>query len=499
MQNLKFRSNASLALYGTRRTRRYWWLTPVLAFAAGGLYAALNLEQTAALPGDSTPYAVTVPLELPSIPSATGTGKQGPPATFPPAQSVAKPAVPQGHVSAADKASSLFNVSPAVQSAILLSTSIPESSVPVDAGRWLVHEIHAGENLARIFKKFGLSPQLLYRIVNSGDPAKQLNCIKPGQTLRIHLDGKDRFTELAYQIDPARKLRVSQDGEELTATLVELQPKTRIAEASGVIESSLFESAQKAGLSDTLTMQLAGIFGWDIDFALEIRSGDLFSVVFQEDWLDGSKLADGPILAAEFVNQGKVYRAVLFEDASGKTDYYTPDGMRMRKTFLRTPVKYSRISSGFTKRRWHPVLKRWRSHKGVDYAAPTGTPVKAAGDGKVAFIGRKGGYGKVIFLRHRGKYTTVYGHLSRFAKGLKPGKQVRQGQLIGHVGKTGLATGPHLHYEFRVNGKHRNPLKVTLPPPAPIAEKYAKAFKKTLKPLLVKLDSLKRTMVADAL
>ncbi len=363
----------------------------------------------------------------------------------------------------------------------------------------LTYTIKSGDSLARIFREFGLSAGLLHRIVNSGKPAKQLARIKPGQVLHIHRDDKERFTELVYEINPAKTLRVKQHNAGFTSELVQREVESRKAEGSGIIESSLFESAQKAGLSDALTMKLAGIFGWDIDFALGIRSGDRFSVIYSEQWLDGEKLKDGPILAAEFTSRGKVYRAVKFEDAKGNVGYYTPDGKQMKKTFLRTPVRFSRISSKFTKRRWHPVLKRMRSHKGVDYAAPTGTPVKAAGAGKISFVGRKGGYGKAIFIKHEGSYTTVYGHLSRYAKGICKGKSIRQGQLIGYVGSTGLASGPHLHYEFRVNGKHKDPLKVTFAPAAPINKKYLPAFRKATHPLLARLDSLKRTLVADAL
>ena len=202
------------------------------------------------------------------------------------------------------------------------------------------------------------------------------------------------------------------------------------------------------------------------------------------------------IVAVEFTNQGREIRAVRYSDPKGETDYYSPDGRSMRKAFLRTPVKFSRISSGFTKRRWHPVLNRARAHKGVDYAAPIGTAVKATGNGKVQFVGRKGGYGKTIILQHGGSYTTLYAHLSRYARGLRSGKRVRQGQVIGYVGKTGLASGPHLHYEFRVKGSHRDPLRVRLPKAMPIAESYREDFTTQTQSLLVQLDLLRRAHLA---
>ena len=206
-------------------------------------------------------------------------------------------------------------------------------------------------------------------------------------------------------------------------------------------------------------MELAGIFGWDIYFALNIRRGDHFTVVYDQLYLDGKKIGNGDILAAEFVNQGQVYRAVRYEKPNGTADYYTPDGNSMRKEFLRTPVAFTRISSRFSLGRYHPILNRIRAHKGVDYAAPTGTPIKATGDGRVAFRGRKGGYGNVVILDHGRGYSTLYGHMSRFARGERVGTRVHQGQVIGYVGSTGMATGPHLHFEVRADGVTTDPVR----------------------------------------
>jgi murein DD-endopeptidase MepM/ murein hydrolase activator NlpD len=208
-------------------------------------------------------------------------------------------------------------------------------------------------------------------------------------------------------------------------------------------------------------------------------------------------LRDGDIIAAEFVNQGRSYKALRYKDPKGDVDYYAPDGKRLRKKFLRTPVNFTRISSGFSLHRKHPILNVIRAHKGVDYAAPTGTPIRAAGDGKVVFKGRKGGYGKVIILRHGAIYSTVYGHMSRYARGLSVGKRVRQGQIIGYVGMTGLATGPHLHYEFRVHGVHRNPLTVKLPAAAPLPARYHADFQAHTEEALARLRLLSRIQVAS--
>ena len=255
-------------------------------------------------------------------------------------------------------------------------------------------------------------------------------------------------------------------------------------------------SGSRAGLSDNTIMQLAGIFGWDIDFALDIRNGDQFSVIYETRYLDGEKIGDGDIIAAEFTNQGKSYQAVRYTDAANDNEYYSASGRSMRKAFLRTPVKFSRISSRFTKKRWHPVLKKWRSHRGVDYAASRGTPVKATSNGKITHRGRKGGYGKAVFIQHGKTYTTVYGHLNSYAKGLRKGSKVKQGQIIGYVGSTGLATGPHLHYELRVNGVHRNPRTVALPKADPIASSERAAFEQIASVRLEQLSNNKRIMLA---
>ncbi|MEJ2426098.1 MAG: peptidoglycan DD-metalloendopeptidase family protein, partial [Candidatus Thiodiazotropha sp.] len=293
-------------------------------------------------------------------------------------------------------------------------------------------------------------------------------------------------------------LEITPDDDSFNASLNNREVEIRSNQLSGTIENSLYLAAKKAGLSEKLIMQLADIFGWDVDFALEIRSGDRFTVISQEDYLDGEKLKDGPILAAEFVNQGKTYRAIRYTDETGHTDYYTPEGRSMRKAFLRAPVDFRRISSKFTQERWHPVLGKKRPHRGVDYAAKTGTPIKAAGDGKVIFRGKKGGYGNTVIIQHGQTYTTLYGHMSKFNKSAKRGSRVKQGQVIGYVGQTGLATGPHLHYEFRVNGVHRNPLTVKLPAAEPIAEKYRDDFIVKSQPLISKLELINRTIVANA-
>ena len=370
--------------------------------------------------------------------------------------------------------------------------------VPATPGTWVEDKVKSGDSLARIFSRNNLSAGLLHRIVHSSKEAKKLALIKPGETLRFRLDDEGNLLELIYQKSPISSVQILPDGESFKLKEIERGLDRRITHASGTITDSLYQSAQRQGLSDALIMELANIFGWDVDFALEIRSGDQFSLIYEEKYLDGEKYRNGPILAAEFVNRGKVFRAIRYEDEKGHGSYFSPDGNSMQKVFLRAPVDFRRISSRFTRSRWHPVLGKKRAHRGVDYAAATGTPIKAAGDGRVVYRGRKGGYGRTVIIKHGQKITTLYGHMSKYRGSVKKGTRVRQGQVIGYVGKSGLATGPHLHYEFRVNGVHRNPLTVKLPPSAPIDKKYREDFEKKSEPLLAELDRMSRTMVASA-
>ena len=328
--------------------------------------------------------------------------------------------------------------------------------------------------------------------------AEKLARITPGQEIDFYVNDESNLTRLVHRLDRTRALHVSRDGDTFTFEEVVEPPEVTIATATGVIDSSLFRAGQLAGLSDNLIMQMATIFGWDVDFVLDIRDGDRFALIFEEQFKDGEKIGEGPIVAAEFTNRGRRIRAVRYVDPTGHADYFTKDGRRMRKAFLRTPVNFTRISSRFSLSRRHPILHKLRAHRGVDYAAPRGTAVKASGDGQVVFAQRKGGYGLTVILQHGSDYTTLYAHLSRFSKGIRPGSQVRQGQIIGYVGSTGLATGPHLHYEFRVRGVHRDPLKVELPRAAQLAEQYMAEFREKAKPLLASLDLVTRTSIATA-
>jgi len=353
---------------------------------------------------------------------------------------------------------------------------------------WLDEKVRRGDSLAHLFKRNKLSPQDLHKIMRLGKVTRPLKYIQPGQTFKFRLNEKQQLIEMVYQQNRFQSLRIERQDEGFVASTLSRVAQKRQQHISGTIQSSLFVDAKSAGMNAALIMDLVSIFGWDIDFALDLRKGDTFSLLYEEHFLDGLKIKDGDILAARFTNQGRTYHAIRYTDPKGNSNYYTPEGLSMRKAFLRTPVDFRRISSRFGKRK-HPVLNRMRLHKGVDYAASRGTPVKASGDGKIIFRGRKGGYGKAIIIRHGGRYSTLYAHLNNFKRGLYNGKFVKQGQIIGYVGSTGRATGPHLHYEFRINGVHRNPLTVKLPNAAPINKNFKIDFKQHAVKLLAQLDA----------
>jgi murein DD-endopeptidase MepM/ murein hydrolase activator NlpD len=358
---------------------------------------------------------------------------------------------------------------------------------------WLSVTIKSGDNLSSIFGSHGLSKNDLHQILSLGEMVKELRWLQPGQQIHIQRNDDGGIEKLVKEIDFARELhieKVPESDQGFVSQVHERDVEMRRAHTSGHIEMSLFSDGQKAGLTDLQILQLVKIFGWDIDFALDIQPGDRFSVIFEEFYFNGEKVKTGDILAAEFINNDQVYRAVRYSDSSGHTNYYTPEGDSMQKAFLRTPVKIGSISSHFDKNRKHPILNKIRAHKGVDYAAPTGTPVYATGNGKVTVVNWKSGYGKTVQIQHGDKYSTLYGHLSDYAKDLNVGDKVRQGQIIGYVGSTGLATGPHLHYEFHVNGVHKNPLTVALPKAMPIEAEYRADFRSKTSALVAQLDRL---------
>lgn len=354
---------------------------------------------------------------------------------------------------------------------------------------WQSVTVKPGDSLALIFSRLSLSPASLYKLMSLGKEVSNLKKIQPGQKINFHIEDNELIA-LEYEMGLTNTLKIYKKGNKFTSEVTHIELEKVVKHTSAVINDSLFLSGKRAGLSDNLIMQLVAIYGWDIDFALDIREGDSFTVIYEERYKEGVKVSDGPIIAAEFVNRNTPLRAVRYEHEDGRVDYYADNGDAMRKAFLRTPVELARISSRFNLKRKHPILNRIRAHKGVDYAAATGTPIKATGDGTVILAGIKGGYGRTIILKHGATYSTLYGHLHRYAKGVRTGSRVKQGQIIGYVGKSGLATGPHLHYEFRINGVHRNPLTVKLPKVESISKKDLPEFKLKINPMIAELDRL---------
>ena len=357
---------------------------------------------------------------------------------------------------------------------------------------WNEVRVRPGDSLARIFKRRELSASDLHAVLESGPETARLRRIHPGEVLQYRTDPDGRLLALRYEFSRLEAMEATRPSaaDRFTSSLEQREPERRVAVVEGVIDSSLFLAAMAAGIDDATAMRLADIFQWDIDFVLDIRRGDRFHFVLEELWLDDEKLGDGAILAAGFINQGDAYRAVRYVDSEGYASYYTPEGMAMRKTFLRAPLEFSRISSNFNPRRRHPIWKTVRPHRGIDYAAPSGTPVMAAGDGKVITATANEASGNFLVIQHGETYQTKYLHLSRFARSMKPGRRVSQGDVIGYVGATGWATAPHLHYEFLVHGVHQNPRTVDLPKAVPIAASERPRFLEMTRDMIARLDAL---------
>jgi murein DD-endopeptidase MepM/ murein hydrolase activator NlpD len=347
--------------------------------------------------------------------------------------------------------------------------------------------VHPNDTLDAIFRRLKLNLADLASLRALPGLKARLDSLRPGESLHfMHRDGA--LVGLERRLNEEQTLKVVRDESGLKADVLQNPLESRPRTLHAVISSSLFESVENAGGHDQTAVALADIFGWDIDFVLDIQPGDSFVVSYQELYQDGVYVKDGPILAALFINQGRQYRAVRYVDPEGGAHYYTPDGRSMRKAFLRAPLEFTRVSSGFNSARKHPILNLIRAHKGVDYAAPIGTPVRAAGDGRIAYAGPKGGYGNVVEIDHSRSIVTVYGHLSRFAKGTRVGQHVTQGTVIAYVGMTGLATGPHLHYEYRVNGVFKNPQTISLPDAGPIDARWREDFQTRTAPILASLE-----------
>ena len=379
-----------------------------------------------------------------------------------------------------------------------LEASSSESYVPgLNDDQWQLEVVKKNETVGEIFSRLRLSATELHRVLSFSDNTAKLAKVFPGEQIAFQIHDGD-LQALQFDANEKERVLLKIDGETLTEKLIARSLETRVSYASATIRHSLFGDGSKADMSQRLIFRMAELFNYDIDFAQDLQPGDSFAVVYEQVYRDGERLRDGEILAATFVNQGKRYEIFRHISDNGQVDYLGIDGRSRKKAFIRTPVDFTRITSLFSPNRKHPILGRMRRHMGVDYAAPTGTPIKTSGNGVIKTIGWMNGYGNTVIVAHKGGIETLYGHMSRFPKGLKRGDRVKQSETIGYVGSTGLSSGPHLHYEFRIGGTHRDPLSVDLPIADPLSTRELAQFKKTLSPLVAHLRLMEAAHVAKA-
>lgn len=362
-----------------------------------------------------------------------------------------------------------------------------------------IDNVRRDDTLASLLNRLNIHDNEAIQFLRTSHDAQIFSShLIPNRNIEAQTTMDGQLLKLEYELDDDAVLQVhaTEHGFQVSTQALSLDKQLMIKSAK--ITSSLFGATEAADIPDRIALQLADIFASEIDFNEDIRKGDTMNVVYEAYYHEGNLIKTGKILAAEFINNGKTYKAIHFGNGESKYHYYTPEGKSIHKAFLRSPLEFSRISSGFSAARFHPVLQRMRAHKGVDFAAPTGTGVKASGNAIVSFVGVKGGYGNVIILKHENKVSTVYGHLSRFAKGLRIGSRIEQGQLIGYVGMTGLASGPHLHYEFLQADVHKDPMKVALPTQIPLSSALKPAFDKVRDEMMSKLDLLHATNIASS-
>jgi murein DD-endopeptidase MepM/ murein hydrolase activator NlpD len=384
-----------------------------------------------------------------------------------------------------------------VVQAVALSPALARGEESADA-YWREERIQRGDTVGSILARLQVSDPAAVDYLRTARDVRLLRQLVPGRTVRAITRDDGTLVSLRYLSGDGTELSVDRADTGFVAQEAMAGTDTRLLMASGEVATSLFAATDAAGLDDTVAVQLAEIFSGEVDFHRDLRPGDRFAVIYEGFFSAGEMARTGRIVAAEFSSQGRLLRALYFKDRDGRDGYYTAEGRNLRKVFLRSPLEFSRISSGFSAARFHPVLQTWRAHKGVDYSAPVGTRVRATADGQVKFVGQRGGYGNVMILRHHNGYSTLYGHLSGFAKGVGVGQRVSQGDVIGYVGMTGLATGPHLHYEFRLNDVHQNPLKLAAPEAPSVSRETRAQFEQATRPLIDRLELLGETRLTLA-
>ena len=381
----------------------------------------------------------------------------------------------------------------AIEEITLPQVVLEESST---ASYWRNERVQRGDTVDELLRRLSIEDVAASNYLRKSVEANSFRKLSTGTEVQAETSATGSLIALRYLGDNSAQILIDkQDGAFHTKTLP-AQLENRLFVRTGEIKTNLYSATDEAGLPEAAANQLNELFSGDIDFHHDLRKGDKFTVVYEMTYSNGALLHTGRIQAAEFINQGHTYRAVYFQQDAQHGDYYTPEGKSVHKAFLRSPIEFSRVSSRFSMSRFHPILNKWRSHKGVDFAAPMGAKVKVTADGTISVVGKQGGYGNVIMVNHQGRYTTVYGHLSRFAAGLHHGQHVAQGEVIGYVGMTGLATGPHLHYEFKVDGQQHDPLRVALPDAKPIAHASLAAFQPVANDFIAHLNLLRNTNLA---
>lgn len=342
---------------------------------------------------------------------------------------------------------------------------------------WLIFVTKKGDTLASLFKQAGLSPKTLSALLKDNPHAKKLTTIKPGQKIQLSLSQK-KFNKLIVPLNPMQSLVVSKEQDKYKTVINSRKVSHHNRYVTATVEGSLHATAKKMGISHKLIYQLSKIFNWEIDFSKDVREGDRFTIVYKAYFIENKPVGTGEIIAATYTTRrGKSFRAIRHTNPDGQAGYYNESGQSLEKAFTRYPVKYSHISSTFSLSRMHPVLKKKRPHKGVDLAAPLGTPIRSVGDGRITSIGRNNGFGNMIKIQHNKTYSTVYAHMLKFRKGLSRGSRIKRGEIIGYVGQSGLATGPHCHFEFHINRHPKNPSTVKLPLSTPVGNKDLAVFK----------------------
>ena len=381
----------------------------------------------------------------------------------------------------------------AIEEIALPKVTVDETAA---ASYWRNERVQRGDTVDELLRRLSIEDAAASAYLRKSADAESFRKLPVGTEVQAETTATGGLIALRYLGDNSAQILIDKQDSAFHTKILPAQLENRLFVRTGDIKTNLYAATDEAGMPEAAANQLNELFSGDIDFHHDLRKGDKFTVVYEMTYSNGALLHTGRIQAAEFINQGHTYRAVYFQKDAQHGDYYTPEGKSMHKAFLRSPVEFSRISSGFTTARFHPILKKWRAHKGVDFAAPMGTRVKVTADGIVSLVGKQNSYGNVIMVNHQGRYTTVYGHLSRFAKGLHQGQRVAQGDVIGYVGMTGWATGPHLHYEFRVNGQQHDPLRVALPDAKPIDSTYLAAFQPVANNFVARLNLLRNTNLA---